>query len=182
MSRRPFSAIFVVVFLLGVVHECAGADFWPFHYLKSWRQSGRCIFSGRQLHSGMQVAVQRENDKTSGIACCLRCVITEAEHTGISIRVLWVSDYVTHERIRPDRAIYVVGSTIHPDSGPPVEVPWTRRERSELTWDRCLPSVIAFSKRDEALKFQQMAGGDIQTFSDLVAGTNVTRSYHPEMP
>ena len=141
-------------------------------YFESWLQPTGCAFCGRQVHADMQVAFQKENEETVRMACCLRCVITEAEQTGDRIRVLWVSDYVSHDRLKPDKAICLVGSTINSDSGPPVEVPGSRREQSELKWDRCLPSVIAFRKRDEALKFQQRAGGDIQTFRDLVAGTD----------
>ncbi len=181
-KRLSLLAIFCLGLTLIGVGESANAAGSVRDYFESWLQPTGCAFCGRQVHADMQVAFQKENEDTVPMACCLRCVITEAEQKGSSIRVLWVTDYITHERLRPDEAAYLVGSTINSDSGPLLETPWSRREQSELKWDRCLPSVIAFGKRDEALKFQQRAWGDIQTFRDLVTGTNVASFFQPVIP
>jgi hypothetical protein len=39
----------------------------------------------------------------------------------------------------------------------------------EVAWDRCLPSLIAFSSREAAQKFQHDNGGDIKTYQELLA-------------
>ena len=48
-----------------------------------------------------------------------------------------------------------------------------REDRSgrqyEVAWDRCLPSLIAFSSREAARKFQKENGGDIKTYAELLA-------------
>jgi len=48
-----------------------------------------------------------------------------------------------------------------------------REDRSggqyEVAWDRCLPSLIAFSSRQAALKFQEENGGNIKTYEELLA-------------
>jgi len=41
------------------------------------------------------------------------------------------------------------------------------------SWDRCLPSVIAFATREDAQAFQEQSGGSLLTFAELVQGTNV---------
>lgn len=170
----------LAVFFLGLTFmgagEAARAGESLLDYFESWFQPSGCAFCGRRVHADMKVAFQEENQQTVQLACCLRCVISEAEQTGKHIRVLWVTDYVTRERLNPDKAVYLAGSTINSDSGPPVEVPWSRREESELKWDRCLPSVIAFGKRADAVAFQQSSGGEILSFGDLVAGTEMTSS------
>lgn len=51
--------------------------------------------------------------------------------------------------------------------------PGTRREAPVQSWDRCLPSTIAFGSRDAAQQFQTAHGGEIQTFTELVEGTAV---------
>jgi len=178
-KRLSLLAMFSLGLTLIGVGESADAGRSVRDYFESWLQPSGCSFCGRRVHADMQVAFQKNNEETVLMACCLRCVITEAEQTGDRIRVLWVTDYVSHERLRPDKAIYLVGSTINSDSGPPVEVPWSRREQSELEWDRCLPSVIAFRKRDDAVAFQQTSEGEILSFQDLVAATNVSSSTLP---
>jgi|GEM_PF-1846359 len=178
-KRLSLLAIFCLGLTFMGMGESADAAGSVRDYFESWLQPTGCAFCGRLLHADMKVAFQEENAQTVRMACCLRCVITDAEQTGDRIRVLWVTDYVSHERLRPDKAIYLVGSTINSDSGPPIEVPWSRREQSELKWDRCLPSVIAFRKRDDAAAFQQTSEGEILSFQDLVAGTNVSSSTLP---
>ena len=177
-KRLSLLAIFCLGLTFMGMGESADAAGSVRDYFESWLQPTGCAFCGRQVHADMQVAFQKENEDTVPMACCLRCVITEAEQTGSAIRVLWVSDYLTHERLRPDKAAYLVGSTINSDSGPRLN-PLDRREQSEIEWDRCLPSVIAFGKRDDAVAFQQTSGGEILSFQELVAGTNVSSSTLP---
>ncbi|TDI45122.1 MAG: hypothetical protein E2P02_08080 [Acidobacteria bacterium] len=65
-------------------------------------------------------------------------------------------------------AYYVEGSPAHFCGHASV-----REDRSggqyEVAWDRCLPSLIAFSSRQAALKFQEENGGNIKTYEELLA-------------
>ena len=38
----------------------------------------------------------------------------------------------------------------------------------ELTWDRCLPSLVAFSSREDAEAFRRDSGGVIKTYAELL--------------
>jgi len=42
-----------------------------------------------------------------------------------------------------------------------------RKEASELHYDRCAPSALAFASREAAAKFQAEHGGVVKTFSDV---------------
>jgi len=141
--------------------------------LAAWLHPSTCSLSGRRIHPGMTVRLQVEG-RAPGRACCLRCAISYAQQTGKAVRIFSVTDYVSHKTVRPQRAVYVVGSTVKPCAGPLVDVPANRREASQVSWDRCLPSVIAFAKREDAEEFQRQSGGEIQTFAGLTAGTKVT--------
>lgn len=141
--------------------------------LQTWLHPTQCALSGRPIHAGMGARVQID-ERPPVRACCLRCTIVEAEHTDKDIHVLSVTDYVSHDQISPKDAFYIVGSTVTPCAGPWVEVPANRRESSQVSWDRCLPSVIAFGKSEDAEQFQRESGGEIQTFAKLTEGTNVT--------
>lgn len=134
----------------------------------------RCALSGRPIPPGTRTGVETGGDKIPRDACCLRCVLSHANQMRTTARVLWATDYVSHERIDPDDASYVVGSRVSHCSGAAVAVPETRRETWWQSFDRCLPSVLAFAERGQAERFSLEYGGVIQTFEALKAGADVT--------
>jgi hypothetical protein len=140
--------------------------------VSSWIHPDRCALCHRRVHAGMavRVAVAGHAPET---ACCLRCAISYAEQTDKAVRVLSVTDYLSHTPISAASAVYVVDSAVEPCSGPPLEVPANRHGAPVLNWDRCLPSVIAFAARADAEEFQTQNGGRIESFHDLVQGTPV---------
>jgi hypothetical protein len=182
MNRRSVLAIFFVMLSLSMAGESEAGGGLILDHLESWLQPKGCVFCGRPLLADMKVAFRKENEEAVRMACCMRCVITEAEQTGSTIYVLWVSDFATRKRLRPDQAVYVVGGAMSPDSAPLTETSPSRREQTELLWDRCLPSVIAFGNIEDALQFQRRSGGEIQTFEKLVAGVKVVSSFQPQKP
>jgi nitrous oxide reductase accessory protein NosL len=141
--------------------------------MQSWLHPEQCVLSGRPIHAGMGVRI-RIDDEPPSRACCLRCTIVAARQMEKTIHVLSVTDYVSHDQIPPRDALYVVGSSVTPCAGSPVEVPANRRESAQVSWDRCLPSIIAFETRTDAERFQRDSGGRIQTFAELTEGTTVT--------
>jgi hypothetical protein len=167
MSRCGRIAVLGVTLGLAGALAITGCD-----RLAAWLRPSTCSLSGRRIHPGMAVRLQVEG-QAPGRACCLRCAISYAQQTGKTVRIFSVTDYVSHEPVPPERAVYVVGSTVTPCAGPPVDVPANRREASQVSWDRCLPSVIAFAKQEDAEEFRQQSGGEIGTFAELTEGTKV---------
>jgi hypothetical protein len=168
MSRRWCIGVIGALLLAAGIFGACGCQ-----RIQSWLHPAVCRICGRPLHRDMTVEIQVEGQAPEKV-CCLRCAISDSEQTGKTVRVLWVTDYVGHQQVRPDRAVYLVGSSVTPCAGPAVEIPSSRRDASVVNWDRCLPSTIAFAKRADAQQFQQDAGGEIQTFAELTAGTKVT--------
>jgi len=140
--------------------------------IQTWLQPHTCSLCSRPVHAGMAVSFEIEGHDPAQ-ACCLRCVISYAQATGANVRVFSVTDYVAHDTLGPEDATYLTGSQLTPCSGPPVEVPASRRESLTQQWDRCLPSVIAFAKRQDAEHLRESAGGAILSFADLTRGTTV---------
>lgn len=133
----------------------------------------RCVLSARVIHPGMAVRLAVANGGPSGRACCLRCAISYSLQTGKTVRILWVTDYSTHRRISAQGAYYVTGSDVAPCLGPPHEASASRRECVVMGWDRCSPSSLPFATIDEARTFQQVHGGRIQKFAEVVSGSKV---------
>jgi nitrous oxide reductase accessory protein NosL len=167
MNRRHVLAI-----ALGAAVLCAGPLLSGCDRIDTWLHPSRCSLSGRAIHRGMGVRIQLEGRGPSR-ACCLRCVTAYSEQTGKTVRVLSVTDYVSHARVSPERAFYVVGSHVTPCAGPRADVTANRRELPLRDWDRCLPSIIAFARREDALQFRAEEGGGIESFDEVVAGTKV---------
>jgi nitrous oxide reductase accessory protein NosL len=135
----------------------------------------RCVLSDRPLHAAMAVEVAVEGGKR-GEACCVRCAITYSQQTGRKVRVLWVTDYASGHRIDPRHATYVTGSDVNRCMGPAQEASPARLGSEAVVWDRCSPSSIAFAKPADAQAFQQIHGGRIQTFAQVIGTAKVITS------
>jgi hypothetical protein len=76
------------------------------------------------------------------------------------------ADFCSGERLPARQAFYVEGSSVHPCCKDIAE-----KDRSgvryDLAWDRCLPSLIAFKSRDEAVAFRSQYGGVIKAYDEL---------------
>ena len=123
-----------------------------------------CQLSGRPIHPPMLTVVKIEGKKL--YACCARCALTYEMQTGKSVEIVSVSDYISGRRIDARKAWFVSGSHVEPCCSPAMKpeeggVPYVRM------FDRCSPSLIAFSRQDQALNFIAANGGKLTTLNDL---------------
>ena len=166
MRMRPnffgFAALVMVLAVLG------GA--W---YLVSHRQPKVCPFSGREIHPETRAVVTVGGKKYE--ACCVRCAIIEAQQTGKPLEVLKIADFETSKLIDPKSAWYVENSNVNlcMRMAPAVE----SRGRESVyvrTFDRCSPSVLAFSSEQHARAFIAQHGGVLKRLTDLHAEATTT--------
>ena len=161
MRMRPnifgFIALLVVLFVLG------GA--W---YLVSHRQPKVCPFSGREIHPQTRALVTIGGRRYE--TCCVRCAIIEAQQTGKPLRVLKVADFETRKLIDPESAWFVEDSGVNlcMRMAPAVKSPG-RESVYVRTFDRCSPSVLAFSSEQQARGFIAQHGGILKRIADLRA-------------
>lgn len=105
--------------------------------------------------------------------CCPRCAshaVKEAhEKSGRQVARLRARDFATGGEIDAREALYVEGSD--------VEHCMSRKEEPTpqsccrvLTYDRCLPSLVAFSTRESAEAFIRDHGGELRSFDQLQFG------------
>lgn len=167
---RRLTIAFAAILMAGALFV-SGCD-----RVESWMYPDRCALSGRPIRPGMGAVVRIEGKDAPVKACCLRCAVNYARETGKKLRVLSVTDYVSRKQVSPGTAFYLSGSGLAPCAGPRIDTPATRRESSTQVWDRCMPSVVAFANHEDALRVQEAEDGTLQTFGELVEGTDLVTS------
>ena len=106
-------------------------------------------------------------DESSIEVCCPRCGLhfQRGRRDVVDARV---ADFSTGERFPADEAHYVENSSLHLC----YETDQMQEDRSRtqytLSWDRCLPSLVAFRNRDRAMEFSRQRGGLIKTYAQLL--------------
>jgi len=135
---------------------------------KTWRASEAqiCQVCSRPIHS---------QTRTAGVAgggremfCCPACALTAHDQSGNAVRIVELTDYETNSTLDPSQAFLVRGSDVNicarqhgpvdPDKQPTV-----------VHFDRCSPSLLAFARRDAAVRFAREHGGELLRFSALAA-------------
>lgn len=100
--------------------------------------------------------------------CCPRCALRYIQEEKPEVASLEAHAFDTARPIDVDRAFWVEGSDVHPCShgveGPPKD------ERGcclEAVYDRCLPSLLAFSDPVGAAAFAREHGGFLTSFEKI---------------
>ena len=135
-------------------------------YLVSHRQAKVCPFSGREIHPQTRALVTIGG--RSYETCCVRCAIIEAQQTGKPLGVRKVADFETRKLIDPESAWFVENSGVNlcMRMAPAVKSPG-RESVYVRTFDRCSPSVLAFSSEQQARAFIAQHGGILKRIADL---------------
>jgi hypothetical protein len=139
--------------------------------MAAWWVYGRsgaasCVACSRAIHP---------HSLTSGLIdgkparfCCPMCAVTEYRQTGKRVRVTELTAFDTGAKLAPESAILVRNSDINPcmDGGAHLS---GDKQPLHVHFDRCSPSVLAFSKRETADTFVRAHGGRIVRFAEMEA-------------
>ena len=132
-----------------------------------WREGSRsdnCRVCRRQLHAGSQVVALQEGRKEA--FCCPTCAVTFGRQAGQAVTVVEVTDFETGSRIAPADAYAVQGSDVNLCRQHPVLTD-SQKQPASMQFDRCSPSVLAFSSRQAAETFSREHGGRLLSFGAL---------------
>ena len=134
-------------------------------YLLYFDHSAVCELCYRHLHEETAYSIRLSQGETVDV-CCARCGLHfEMGRTDLSGSE--VADYNSRRRFDAADAFYVENSSVHPcATESPVRKDQSGRQYS-LDWDRCLPSLVAFQSKEEALSFQRQKGGVIKNYHEL---------------
>jgi hypothetical protein len=128
-----------------------------------------CAVCGRAECRALAFRVEYE-DGASQETCCARCAShAVAQEKDRAVARLEARDFATGKRVDARSAVYVEGSDVEHCSAPKAE----RGSQGccmEMAYDRCLPSLIAFERREAASAFIEEHGGRLKSFADLRFG------------
>lgn len=100
--------------------------------------------------------------------CCPACALTADRQLKGGVKIVELTDYATDKPIKPEEAYMVVASDTNHCVHQRVLFD-SERQPSSMDFDRCSPSMIAFSTRQDANSFMQGHGGSLERFSDIAA-------------
>ncbi len=123
-----------------------------------------CEVCRRAIHSETSFKIVRP-DGSIKITCCPRCGLVAVIQNGG--RALDAVDFTSRKPIAAAEALYLEGSDV-------MECCSTTGFRSdegayqEIDYDRCMPSLLAFSRREDAESARQEHGGRIISFVEAM--------------
>lgn len=151
---KQLLAALVIITLAGA----AAYNYWP-------GEMPVCQICRRPMHAATSFFVTLESGHEVEL-CCPRCGL-RFQRGRSDVRSVDVSDYMSQRRLPASEAVYVAGSAVHPCCSQAEILKDRSGIEYEMTWDRCLPSVIAFGSQEDALVFQQKQGGELMTYEGL---------------
>ncbi len=163
MAENAASRKMKIGTLVGLAVICVAA--LTGYYVWTGRIAGGtplCDVCKRVIHPATSFRIVETNGKVKS-TCCPRCGLTSVIKNGG--KVLDAVDFSTQKRIAATVAIYLEGSDImeccsstgfRADQG----------SYQEIDYDRCMPSLLAFARREDAEAVRQKHGGNIISFEE----------------
>ncbi|HXI03940.1 MAG TPA: hypothetical protein VNI57_12265 [Candidatus Saccharimonadales bacterium] len=129
-----------------------------------------CELCGRHEYSAVAFRIEYK-DGSQVHACCPRCAshLLATKKGDKDVARLIAHDFPTGKEIDARSAVYVDGSD-YMHCHAPMEERTEPASVGTLTYDRCLPSLVAFATASEAETFQREHGGTVKAFADLDFG------------
>jgi hypothetical protein len=140
----------------------------PAPVLTSCGTSKMCAVCAREECGNLSFRIQFASGEAVE-TCCPRCGIQYLKTEQRAVAALEVRDFESARAVDARSAWYVVGSDVMPCKDMHASKP-TRDEQGcciRTTYDRCVPSVLAFAGREQAAAFAGRHGGDLSTFDEL---------------
>lgn len=102
------------------------------------------------------------------LPCWPARAMTTHDQNGRPVKIVQLTDYATNSPLAPSQAYIVRGSDVNTcaEQHGPVD---PDKQPTMVHFDRCSPSLLAFSGRDAAARFASEHGGDVLSFSELAA-------------
>ena len=107
-------------------------------------------------------------DGHARLFCCPACALSQHQQSGKPVNIKQLTAFLTGEPLTPDNAYLVRASNVNMcvRTG---ELIGEDKQPADLHYDRCSPSLVAFSQRSEAVQFAREHGGEVMPFREVAA-------------
>jgi hypothetical protein len=136
-------------------------------YILTLEQAPYCRVCHRAMHTATTCVISLGGGEDVEV-CCPRCAFHFREGRS-DVESVLVADFDTGDKIEAVEAFYVEGSSVHLCCSHQDIQKDASGAQYERTWDRCLPSLIAFRTLNAAEKFSQLYGGTVRTVDELLS-------------
>lgn len=140
---------------------------WMSYRVSTSRQPAICQICGRQIPQQTEFRMVK-SDGGSLDACCPRCAMHYlVDHPG-AIRQAWATDFYSRAKVPADSAYYDEGGDVQYCTAHAQPFQRAPDGVEVRTYDRCLPTLVAFRTRQEADAYRQQHGGKVLTFTEAI--------------
>ncbi len=129
--------------------------------------SQQCDVCGRNILAGHESTILLKDGKRFQ-ACCPRCALHHEQHNPGQVASVLVTDNATGQKVKAQDAVYVEGSdeiSCMPETATPPREPGVEYK---ATYDRCVPSLVAFKEEAAAREFLAAHGGRLLSYAQVV--------------
>lgn len=129
------------------------------------RSPAACPLCHREIHAASRTVIEIRGERK--VVCCIRCAITAESQEGVPVKLLEVSDFSSGKPLRPQSAWYVANTPVilcdHHQS--PMD---EHKQPLMRVYDRCEPSIFAFSTATDASSFAARQGGEVARLDQIM--------------
>ncbi len=124
-----------------------------------------CRICQRPIHAEARAVIEVDGQREP--VCCARCALTLRQQEHRPVRLVEVTDYVTRRPLAPESAYFVEGSQVVLCEKHEPLLDETKHPQARV-FDRCVPSLYAFARREEAEAFAGANGGAVRRLDELL--------------
>ena len=129
-------------------------------------QPEECYACKRPIHAHSRTVAFSNGH--SRLFCCPACALSEQRQEGKPVEVKELTAFLTGAKLSPNSAYVVQGSDVNMCARTQ-ELLDADKHAAERHYDRCAPSLLAFSEKKEALEFSRQHGGTVLSFPEAAA-------------
>ncbi len=153
--------------LIGILFLAVVVGGSYFAYRRLVLPGNQCGVCGREIHAGHESILLLKNGKRLE-TCCPRCALHHEQHHPGQVASVLVADHVTGEKLKAQDAVYVEGSDEMPCMPVSATPPRELGVEYKATYDRCVPSLLAFKDEAAARRFLAGHGGRILSYGQAL--------------
>jgi hypothetical protein len=134
---------------------------------ESRQNSSDCQICGRMI--AKETAYQLDTTHGALKACCPACAMHYMIHNSEQVRQGWATDFNTGRVISATSAYFDEGGDTQYCTAHMPKVERGPEGVSARVYDRCLPTLVAFSTREAAESYRQQHGGQVFNYDQTLA-------------